>query len=511
MVPAADFEAQPLHGTLRVWGTLAVASATFMTLLDVSIANVALPAVAGDLGVSPNQGTWVITSFAVANAIGMPLTGWLARRFGQVRLFVTSILLFVLASAMCGMATDMTSLVAFRALQGLVAAPIIPLSQALILASYPPALSGLAMSIWSMTAMVGPVIGPLLGGWITEEFSWPWIFYINVPVGLTGAVAVWAVYRSRESQKHSLPMDRLGLALLVVWVGSLQLMLDLGKEHDWFASSTVTSLALVAGCGLTAFLSWELTTRYPVVDLRLFRIRSFWAGCLTLSMGYGIYFGNLVLLPLWLQQFMGYTALDAGMVLAPLGVFAILLAPLVGRRLTAQNVRWFVTLAILLHAVALWLRARLSTDADYMAVMLPTLVQGMAQPLFFAPLTTLLMSGVPHGRLAAASGLSNFLRLTGGAIGTSVLITAWESRSSHHHAYLAEAINVGSPGTVHVLDTLARAGWTSEQALAHLNHLTNQQSAMLAANEVFLASAAMFLLLVPFVWFSRRPVSVRSS
>ncbi|HQD16559.1 MAG TPA: DHA2 family efflux MFS transporter permease subunit, partial [Ottowia sp.] len=226
----------PLTGASRVLGTLALSAATFMNVLDSTIANVSLPAIAGDLGVSPVQGTWVITSFAVANAIGVPLTGWLTQRFGQVRLFVASVLLFVLTSWLCGLAHNMTTLIALRALQGLVAGPMIPLSQTLLLASYPRALAGLAMALWSITTLVAPITGPLLGGWITDNASWPWIFYINVPVGLLAAAVTWAIYRERESPTRRLPIDVVGLVLLVLWVGALQLMLDKGKELDWFHS-----------------------------------------------------------------------------------------------------------------------------------------------------------------------------------------------------------------------------------------------------------------------------------
>ena len=206
----------PLEGAARTWGTIALSAATFMNVLDTSIANVSLPAIAGDLGVSPNQGTWVITSFAVANAIAVPLTGWLSQRFGQVRLFVASVLLFVLASWLCGLAPNMATLIAFRALQGFVAGPMIPLSQSLLLSSYPRALAGTAMAMWSMTTLVAPVMGPLLGGWITDNIAWPWIFYINIPVGIASAGAAWMLYRHRESAIRKLPIDAVGLALLVV-------------------------------------------------------------------------------------------------------------------------------------------------------------------------------------------------------------------------------------------------------------------------------------------------------
>ncbi|MEO7160155.1 MAG: DHA2 family efflux MFS transporter permease subunit, partial [Polaromonas sp.] len=284
----------PLEGSARVWGTIALSAATFMNVLDTSIANVSLPAIAGDLGVSATQGTWVITSFAVANAIAVPLTGFLTQRFGQVRLFMTSVLLFIMASWLCGLAPNMTTLIAFRALQGFVAGPMIPLSQTLLLASYPRVLAGLAMAMWAMTTLVAPVMGPLLGGWITDNISWPWIFYINIPVGLMAAGITWAIYHKRESKTRKVPIDAVGLALLVLWVGSLQLMLDKGKELDWFHSWQIIAMAVVAVVGLAFFLIWELTEEHPVVDLSLFKRRNFWAGALATAVGYGLFFGNVV-------------------------------------------------------------------------------------------------------------------------------------------------------------------------------------------------------------------------
>jgi DHA2 family multidrug resistance protein len=493
---------QPLEGSARVWGTIALSAATFMNVLDTSIANVSLPAIAGDLAVSPNQGTWVITSFAVANAIAVPLTGWLAQRFGQVRLFVGSVILFVLASWLCGLAPNMATLIAFRALQGFVAGPMIPLSQSLLLASYPKALAGLAMAMWAMTTLVAPVIGPLLGGWITDNISWPWIFYINIPVGIVAALASWSIYRERESATRRVPIDAVGLALLVVWIGALQIMLDTGKEHDWFQSGLIVTLAIVAGVGFAFFLVWELTDDHPVVDLRLFARRNFWTGTLTTAVAYGLFFGNVVLLPLWLQQFMGYTATDAGMILAPVGLLAMVFSPVVGKSITRVDPRRYATFAFLVFALVLWLRSRFNTQADFWTIMIPTIVQGVAMACFFIPLVTITLSGLPPERIPSASGLTNFARITAGAFGTSISTTLWESRAALHHAQLAETVNLGSPGTQAALASLGASGLPPEQALALLNRLVDQQAFMLAANDIFAISALIFLLLIPLVWLS---------
>ncbi|MDB5870593.1 MAG: emrB [Ramlibacter sp.] len=502
MAEPAALEHQPLEGAARVWGTIALSAATFMNVLDTSIANVSLPAIAGDLGVSPNQGTWVITSFAVANAIAVPLTGWLSQRFGQVRLFVGSVILFVIASWLCGLAPNMATLIAFRALQGFVAGPMIPLSQSLLLSSYPKALAGLAMAMWAMTTLVAPVMGPLLGGWITDNFNWPWIFYINIPVGIAAVLSSWAIYHKRESATRKVPIDGVGLALLVTWIGALQIMLDLGKENDWFHSSLIVTLAVVAAVGFAFFLVWELTDDHPVVDLRLFARRNFWTGTVATAVAYGLFFGNVVLLPLWLQQFMGYTATDAGMIMAPVGLMAMLLSPIVGKTIAKVDPRRYVTFAFIVFGIVLWMRSRFNVQADFWTIMIPTVIQGVAMAFFFIPLVTITLSGLPPERIPSASGLTNFARITAGAFGTSIATTLWENRAALHHAQLAEAINPGSQAAQAALSGFIASGSTQEQALAQINRMVDQQAFMLAANDIFYISAVLFLLLIPLVWLS---------
>jgi DHA2 family multidrug resistance protein len=493
----------PLEGSARVWGTVALSAATFMNVLDSSIANVSLPAIAGDLGVSSTQGTWVITSFAVANAIAVPLTGWLTQRFGQVRLFMASVILFMVASLLCGLAPNMTTLIAFRALQGFVAGPMIPLSQTLLLSSYPRAKAGLAMAMWSMTTLVAPVMGPLLGGYITDNISWPWIFYINIPVGIASAAITWALYRKRESNTRKLPIDAIGLALLVLWVGAMQLMLDKGKELDWFNSPEVVTMAVVAVVGFAFFMIWELTEEHPVVDLSLFKRRNFWAGATATAVGYGLFFGNVVLLPLWLQQYMGYTATQAGMVLAPVGALAIVLSPVVGMTVAKVDPRRYATFSFLIFALVLWMRSNFNTQADIATIMVPTIVQGVAMAFFFIPLVTLTLSGLTPDRIPAASGLSNFLRITAGAMGTSIATTLWERRATVHHAQLAESINQGNAAATSALGGLSGSGFSPDQALAQIGRIVDQQAFMLAANDIFYASAVLFVFLVPLVWLAR--------
>ncbi len=493
----------PLEGGARVLGTLALSLATFMNVLDTSIANVSIPAIAGDMGVSPAQGTWVITSFGVANAISVPLTGWLTQRFGQVRLFTASVLLFVLTSWLCGLAPNIESLIFFRVLQGLVAGPMIPLSQTLLLASYPPALAGMAMAMWAMTTLVAPVMGPLLGGWITDNIAWPWIFYINVPVGLLAAALTWSLYRTRDPGPRRLPLDAVGLGLLVLWIGALQIMIDKGKELDWFSSTQIVVLAVVAVVGFAFFLAWELTERHPIVNLRLFARRNFMVGTAALALAYGLFFGNIVLLPLWLQQYMGYTATWAGLAMAPVGVLAILLSPWVGKNVGRIDPRKLATVSFLGFALILWMRGQFNVQAPFETILLPTILQGAAVAFFFIPLQTIVFSGLTPDQLPAASGLSNFVRITAGAFGTSIFTTLWEDRAVMHHAHLAEQVQRGNGAAMQTYAQLDAAGLSPEQAGALINRLVDQQAYTMAATDLFRISALLFLGLIAAVWLTR--------
>jgi DHA2 family multidrug resistance protein len=500
---AASTAPAPLRDGSLLLGTIALSLATFMNVLDTSIANVSIPAMSGDLGVSPDQGTWVITSFGVANAISLPLTGWLTQRYGQVRLFTASVLLFVLASFLCGLAPSLGWLILFRVIQGAVAGPMIPLSQSLLLSSYPKEKSGTALAMWSITTLVAPVVGPLLGGWITDNISWPWIFYINVPVGLGAAAVTWLLYRKRETPTVKLPIDGVGLGLLVIWVGALQVMLDRGKDLDWFQSGQIVTLAIAAVIGLALFVVWELTDRHPVVDLRLFGRRNFWTSTLAMSLGYGTFFGNVVLLPLWLQQYMGYTATMAGMVLAPVGVLAILLTPIVGKNMKRVDPRVFATASFGILAVVLLMRSHFNTSADFATLLVPTVIQGAALAVFFIPLITLGLSGLTPDRIPAASGLFNFARITAGSFGTSIATTLWDRRASLHHAQLAERISSYDPSSAQALAGMQAGGMSTQQSYEAVNRIIDQQAYMLSANDIFYASALLSLLLIAVIWLAR--------
>jgi DHA2 family multidrug resistance protein len=493
----------PLRGVELFVGTVALSLATFMNVLDTSIANVSIPAISGDNGVSPTQGTWVITSFAVANAISVPLSGWLAQRFGQVRVFLTATLLFTIASLLCGLSPNLQALIAFRVLQGAVAGPMIPLSQSLLLSSYPSARAGTALALWAVTTLVAPIVGPPLGGWISDNLSWPWIFYINIPVGVIAAWATWTVYHRRESTTRKLPVDFVGLALLVLWVGTMQIMLDKGRELDWFASREIVALGVIALVGFVFFLIWELTEAHPVVDLSLFKRRNFAVGAGSLALAYGLFFGNVVLIPLWLQQFMGYTATDAGFALAPVGFLAIVLAPWVGRNVNRYDPRAMASLSFVFFAVVLYMRSLFTTDTDYWTIVFPAVLQGVAVAFMFVPLTTILLSGLPPERIPAASGLSNFFRMTAGAFGTSVTTTLWDSRAQLHHSQLAERIDAYSFTPQSTLSQLSGQGMPRDQGLALINRLIDQQAYTLSADELFFGAACLFLVLVLVIWIAK--------
>jgi DHA2 family multidrug resistance protein len=324
-------------------------------------------------------------------------------------------------------------------------------------------------------------------------------------VGLASAGLTWWIYRKRETPTRKLPIDTVGLTLLVLWVGALQLMLDKGKELDWFASTEIVALAVVALISFAVFVVWELTDKHPVVDLRLFKGRNFAFGVLALSVAYGLFFGTVVLMPLWLQQWMGYTATTAGMALAPVGLFAILLTPLVGKKVGIWDPRKMATGAFIIFSLVLWLRSQFTTQTDFQHILWPTLMQGAAMALFFIPLTTLTLSGLSPDRIPAAAGLSNFVRITAGAMGTSIATTLWENRAALHHAHLTEPLGPSNAIFAATVDGLKAAGLSSEQAWLQINRFIDQQAFTRAADDVFLASSLMFLVLISLIWLTRRP------
>ncbi|MDA8383714.1 MAG: DHA2 family efflux MFS transporter permease subunit [Betaproteobacteria bacterium] len=501
-------ERAPLHGSALVLVTLAMGLGAFMQVLDTSIANVSIPAIAGDLAVSPDQGTWVITSFAVSNAIVLPITGWLAKRVGEVRLFILSTLAFSIASWLCGLAPNLPLLVFFRVLQGAVAGPMIPMSQTLLLSNYPPHKRGMALALWSMTVVTAPIFGPILGGWITDNISWPWIFYINIPVGMFSAYLTWQLLRHRETEIVRRPVDIVGLALLAIGIGSLQVLLDKGNDLDWFGSTTIDALAVVAAVALSYFVVWELTEKHPVVDLHLFSRRNFAVGTLTLSLGYLTFFGNVVVFPLWLQTQMGYTATWAGLAAAPIGLLSIVFSPIVGRNLHKFDLRILTSVAFLVFAVVSFWASGFDTSVSYAELVAPRLVQGIGMAFFFVPLVSITLSGIPGEQVASASGISNFARILAGSFGTSLSITLWTRRAQFHQAMLTDPLTPYSPVATQALNLLHERGLSSAGALAVLARTLVQQAVMLATNDVLWLSGCIFLALLAAVWLARPPFMV---
>jgi len=495
----------PLPAGTRGLTAFALALGTFMQVLDTTIANVSLPTIAGNLGVSTNQGTWVITSFAVANGISVPLTGFLMRRYGVVRTFVVSVLLFTLASFLCGVAWSFESLIAFRVLQGACSGPMIPGSQALLMSIFPASKRGLALAIWSMTTLIAPVLGPLLGGWISDNYSWPWIFLINLPIGLFAAFICWTALAKQETPTQRLPVDMTGLALLVVWVGALQIMLDTGKDADWFQSTSIVLLALTAAVGFIAFLIWELTDGHPIVDLSFFRKRNFVFGTAATCIGYAVFFGNVVILPLWLQTQLGYTATWAGLVQAPSGIVALLVSPFVGRYINRYDARWFASFSFVTMAIAVYMRAQLNSQASFGDFVLPMLVQGVSMGFFFVSVITISFDGIAPQQVPAATSISNFLRIISGAFSTSISTTVWENRADLHQSRLAEATSLYDPTAQQALASAQGAGLTDSQTYAALTRGLIEQAYMLSSLDYFFVTSGMALLIVTLVWFARRP------
>ena len=505
-MPQSHFK--PLQGGALAMLTLVLSLATFMLVLDSTIANVAIPTIAGDLGASSSQGTWVITSFGVANAISIPITGWLAKRFGEVRLFLIATLLFVLASWLCGIANSLEMLIVFRVLQGAVAGPIIPLSQSLLLNNYPPEKRGMALAFWSMTIVVAPICGPILGGWISDNIHWGWIFFINVPIGLAVVLISWKIVDGRESRISHQPVNTIGLILLALGVGALQLMLDQGRELDWFNSTEIVVLTIIAAVGLIALIIWELTDDNPVVDVSLFKSRNFTVGCVSTSLAFLVYSGTVVLIPLLLQQVYNYTATWAGLAAAPVGLLPILLAPIIGKFGNKIDMRILITVSFMVYALTFYWRAvTFEPEMTFMDVALPQFVQGLAVACFFMPLTTITLSGLPPEKMASASSLFNFLRTLAGSIGTSLTTFIWYNREAVHHTQLTEVINPYNPISQQFFQTMGSFGLSEEQTESYLARQITAQGFIIGANEIFLVSAITFISLVVLIWFAKPPFS----
>ncbi|WP_211364159.1 DHA2 family efflux MFS transporter permease subunit [Propionivibrio limicola] len=498
--PLANGEA-PLTGGMLWAAALVLAAANFIAVLDMTIANVSVPNIAGGLGATTSQGTWVITSYAVAEAITVPLTGWLAARFGAVRVFVVSMTLFGIFSALCGLSGSLGMLVFARICQGLAGGPLMPLSQTLLLRIFPKEKAAAAIGLWSMTTLVAPVLGPILGGYLCDQYNWPWIFWINLPIASACAFIAWRMLKRYEQPLFKTPIDKVGLILLIVWVGALQIMLDEGKNLDWFSSHEIVALAIIAAIGFAAFLIWELHEEHPVVDLRVFRHRGFSVSVLTISLAFAAFFGANVLTPQWLQMYMGYTATSAGMATAWTGVFAVFVAPIAATLSHRVDPRKLVFGGVIWLGLVTLTRTIATTDMDYWQISMPLMAMGLGLPFFFVPLTGLALASVDHHEMASAAGLMNFLRTLSGAFATSLITTVWDDQITRNHAELVGLAD--SDQSVRAF--LESSGMSADAVLQSLDRLVSGQAVMLATNQIMAAVGIAFIVAASAIWLAPKP------
>ncbi|MBD8874481.1 DHA2 family efflux MFS transporter permease subunit [Rhodanobacter sp. DHB23] len=488
--------------------TIGLSLATFMQVLDTTIANVSLPTIAGNLGVSNDQSTWVITSFAVSMAIALPLTGFLTRRFGEVKLFVWCTILFSITSFMCGVSQSMGMLLLFRALQGAVAGPMYPITQSLLIGTYPNEKRGMALALLSMVTVVAPIAGPILGGWITDNYSWPWIFFINVPIGIFASVVVANQLRGKPERLERPRVDYVGLVTLIIGVGALQIVLDKGNDEDWFNSQFIVITSIVSAVALAVFLIWELTDKDPIVDLRLFRHRNFTAGTLALILAYAAFFSISLLVPLWLQQTLGYTSTWAGFATAPLGIIPVLLTFFVGKYATRMDLRLLAGASFVVMAGTCFMRSDFYVQVDFYHVAMVQLLQGLGVALFFMPTLTILLSDLQTNEIAAGSGLATFLRTLGGSFAASITTLMWTRRAVTHHEQLTEHINPYNPAAQAALQQLSHGN--PQRGAEALNGMITQQGFQIAFNEVLHALGWIFLSLIVVIWLAKPPFTPKA-
>jgi DHA2 family multidrug resistance protein len=509
MTPAAE------HRAVNPWiVAIAVMFATFMEVLDTTVVNVSLPHIAGNLSATIDESTWVLTSYLVANAIILPLTGWLASFFGRKRLLMTSVAGFTISSLLCGIAPSLPFLVAFRLLQGATGGAMQPLSQAVLLEAFPPHERGKAMGFWGLGIVVAPIIGPVIGGWLTDTYSWRWVFYINLPVGIVSLIMTKLYifdppYLRRETHR----IDYWGIGLLALWIGTLQLALDLGQEHDWFSSPFIAALVVMSAGGLIAFLVRELTAREPVVDLRVFKIRSYTTGVfLMTTLGFVLY-GSLVLLPVMLQTLLGYPSLQAGIAMAPRGLGSLIGMPLVGLLIGRIDPRKMVATGLIVGAGTLFWLGELNLNAGYWDIFWPQFFQGLGLSALFVPLTTISMDPIPRERMGNATSLFNLMRNLGGSIGIATTGTLLARKQQEYINIMGAHVDAYSPTAQSWLES-ARQGFlasgsdavtATQRAYAAVFGVVQQQASMVAFVHLFRMLGIIFLLLLPLVLLMQRP------
>ncbi len=498
-----------------------VALAAFMEVLDISIANVALRHIAGDLAASQDELTWVLTSYLITNAIILPASGWLSEVFGRKRFFVGCIAGFTVSSLVCGLAPSLGALIASRALQGLTGGGLQPVAQAILNDAAPPAKRGMAFALYGMAVVFAPAIGPTLGGWITDNASWRWVFLINVPVGVILAFLVQALVADppeltaerRRRLRDGIRIDYIGFALLALGLGALQLVLDRGQQDDWFSSAFIVSFAIVSGLGLLLFVVWELRQPDPIVDLRLLGRRDFAiANGLMLMLGFTL-FGSTVLIPQLVQALFGYTATDAGLVISPGGFAIMLVLPIVGRLVGTVDVRKLIAIGVLICSAALYHMSGFSLQADYDAFMWARVYQTVGLAFLFIPINTVAFAGLPRAKTSAGSAIINLSRNVGGSFGISLVTTMLARQSQRHQNYLVEHVTPTDPAYQARIDHLAAllmqkghpADDSLQMAQGMVYRAVQEHASMLAYLDDFRYLAFAFVLLLPLVFLLHRP------
>jgi len=493
---------------------VAVMLATIMEVLDTTIANVALLHIRGSLSAGVDEAAWVLTSYIVANAIVIPLTGWAGAYFGRKRFFTFSILLFVGSSLMAGASPNLPTLIVFRVLQGLGGGAMMPMSQAILMETFPPQEQAVAMSVWGLGMMLGPVLGPVLGGWITDNYSWRWIFYINVPIGLLAAAMVITFVHDPTYVRRGIKrIDWWGLCYLVIGVTCIQVMLDKGERLDWFNSETIIILTLVGSIGVLLFIIQELRTAEPVVDLRVLNNRTFAVGTLFTTVIMFAMYGTYVLIPLYCQQIAGYTPLLAGFVLSIQSFGTLASIMIAGRLFNLVDARILVSLGCLIGGYGTWDMAHFNPQIDFWNIALPGLYRGIGSGLIFIPMTTLSLGAVSKEEMGTASGLFNMVRTIGGSIGIAILVAMLSSHSQMHQTYLTEQVDPFSfaiwrnsfPAAAGQFNGITRHG--SAPLLGMVYQEVQRQAAVLAFVDDFRLIAYIFFFLTPMAFVMRKQKS----
>ncbi|WP_041443013.1 DHA2 family efflux MFS transporter permease subunit [Syntrophobacter fumaroxidans] len=496
---------------------LTVMLPTFIEVMDTSVVNVSLPHIQGSLNAGVDESTWVLTSYLVSNAIIIPITGWLASVFGRKRYLIFSVVIFTLSSLFCGAAPSLEVLILCRILQGLGGGGLQPLSQAILLESFSPKEHGIAMAAFGMGVVLAPILGPVLGGWITDNWSWRWVFYINLPAGILALfLVVLFIQDPPYLRRTQFRMDTWGLFLLTVGLGCLQIVLDKGEREDWFNSHFIVVLSIAAALSLVLFVIVELNAEHPVVNLRVLRDRSFAAGTVIMFFGFFCLFGSIVLLPLYLQQLMGYTALWAGLVLGPGGFASFFIMPVVGVLLKkGVKPRYLLSIGLVATALSTWMMSGFNLEADFYTVAWPRFVQGFGMGLFFVPLAAAAYVNISREEMGNASGIFNLLRNLGGSFGVAFSTTVLSQRSQLHQTHLSEYITPFNAAFQTYFDQVC--SWlqmNQPQASCPTGGLVMtyrevlRQASMLAFNDTFLllAIATLSLLaLMPLLKKSARP------